>query len=233
MKEHYALSNMQLKYLNGQDMPNTFNSSKEESRMLEKAKKAWSILVPILRSDTVDQEFKDRVLLERLDGETSYNADEFFKYLVNTYGNEPFEDIQNKIHFAKTMITHGFAFFQLRFKSNRLVSDKIEEIKKVLDDLEDMVRTENQNKEALEIYRMRKRLPAPPTIRREDYWKAECIHCYSFSLDIAKTEQDAIKSIEHDVRCNYLRQVKGKKSQEHIDAINFQYIRTIPPLKKK
>jgi len=236
MNEHYALSVMQLKYLNGQDMPKSFNEPKERSRMLKKAQQAWSIFIPILRSNEVDQEFKDRVLLEKGDEDISYTVEDFFKYLVITSKDEPFEQIQHKIEFATMMVKHGFTFFQSRFGTNRLVADKIDEIEKVLFDLEDMVTQEQQNKEAFEIYRMRKRLSSPPTIRPEHYWKSECIHCYSFSLGISKTEKDSIETIKHDVNCRYVTEIsKARKRNDvdSIDAINFQYIRTIPPISKK
>ncbi len=236
MNEHYALSQSQLKYLNGQDMPKTFHISKERSRMLKKSQQAWSIFIPILRSNIVDQEFKDKILLEKGDEDISYNIEDFFKYLVITSKDEPFEQIQHKIEFATMMVNHGFTFFQSRFGTNRLVADKIDEIKKVLFDLKDMVTQEQQNKKAFEIYRMRKRLSSPPTIRREHYWKAECIHCYSFSIVISKNEQDAIESIQHDVNCRYVTEItKAKKRNDvnSVEATNFQYIRTISPIPKK
>lgn len=236
MKEHYGLSSTQLKYLNGQIMPNSFNEGKEKSRMVNKAQRAWSIFIPILRSQVVDQEFKDRIFLEKSEEDISYNVEDFFNHLVRTSKDEPFEQIQNKIKFANMMTRHGFAFFQSRFGTNRLVADKIEEIEKVLFDLEDMVTQEQQNKEAFEIYRMRKRLPSPPYIRPEHYWKAECIHCYSFSIGISKNEKDSIENIKHDVNCRYVTEIsKAKKRDDKnsIDAINFIYIRTIHPIPQK
>ena len=59
MKEHYGLSQAQLKYLNEQNMPKSFNKSKEHDRIIRKTEQAWDIFVPVLRSKVVDQKFKD------------------------------------------------------------------------------------------------------------------------------------------------------------------------------
>jgi len=235
MKEHYALSNNQLSYLSKQVTLSSGIESTEKIRMLKKAQQAWSILIPILRSDVIDQNFKNRILLEKSDEEITYDVEDFFRYLVTTTSDEPFEKIQSKIKFSKMMINHGFTFFQTRFGTNRLVSDKIKEIKKVLSDLQEMVNQELENKESLEMYRMRKKLSAPPVIRPDEYWKAECIHCYSYSTKITNKEKEAIESIQHDVNCSYkTRMFKAKKRKDlgSVNAIILQYIKTIPPIKK-
>jgi len=235
LKEHYALSNTQLSYLSGQITLSSGIESTEKIRMLKKAQQAWSILIPILRSDVINQNFKNRILLEKSDEEITYDVEDFFRYLVRTTSDEPFEEVQSKIEFANMMIKHGFTFFQTRFGTNRLVSDKIEDIKTVLSDLQQMVEQEIQNKESLEMYRMRKKLSAPPVIRPDEYWKAECIHCYSYSTKITKKEKEAIENIQHDVNCSYktrMSKAKKRKDSGSIKAIILQYIKTIPPIKK-
>jgi len=60
-----------------------------------------------------------------------------------------------------------------------------------------------------------------------------------YNLGIAKNEKQSIELIEHDKNCRYLkeisrtknRKIKESERKQRIDAINFQYIRTIRPKK--
>jgi len=238
MVGQYGISSQQKQWLNGQTMPIGFSEAKARSRVLAKAREAWDIFVPILRSKVVNQEFKDSCFVNP-DG-SHYDFDEFCKLLVQTYRTESFDEIKNKIHFADQMLTYGLTFFEVRFNEHRSISDEIAKFREVINDLEDMVRIESEQKEATELYRQRGRLSAPPQLDPERrFWQAECIQCHKYNLGIAKNEKQSIELIEHDKNCRYLkeisrtknRKIKESERKQRIDAINFQYIRTIRPKK--
>lgn len=233
----YGLSEQQLKWLNGRKMPKNFSAAKARSRMLEKSREAWDIFVPILRSPVVDQQFKDSIFINPETSEIHYDLDKFLSLLVQTYGNEPFEDIENKIKWAGLMVQNGYSFFKTRFGANKLVKDQIKNITKTLSSLEENVKQEEQNRKAFEQYRMRNWLLAPPVIQnvRED-WMAECLQCRKIAKGAYKKEIEAIDNLEHDVNCRYLEELKKanrKKDERALEALRLQYIRTIPPSPKK
>ncbi len=240
MPEHYGLSQAQLKWLSGRSMPQGYNEGKERKRILKKSHQAWAIFIPVLRSKVVSQQFKDSLFVNH-ESDIHYGFDNFLKLLVQTSSNEPFEDIEHKLTWAKLMINYGFTFFQIRFKTNRLVNDKIEEIKTVLDSLDELITETLQTKEVTELYRQRKHQSAPPFLEfKREHWQSECVQCHSYAIKLPKSKKEAIENIQHDEKCLYLKDIKNlyrrklteKERKDRIDYVNFQYIRTISPKTK-
>jgi len=226
MKEHYGLSQSQLKYLNGQDMPKSFNKSKEQDRITRKAKQAWDIFVPVLRSKVVDQKFKDSLFEFK-------RFDDFLNFLLKTdRGNLVSQEI-NKMKIAKMMIQKGTLYFQIRYNLNQIINEKIVEINSVLEMIQEFVDQELFNIEISEFLRMRRGLSAPPIVQQEkDFYHALCIQCYRYSLNLSKSEKEAIENIQHDDNCSYKKQYERATKNNHEaykESLILQYIKIIPP----
>jgi len=226
MKEHYGLSQAQLKYLNGQDMPKSFNKSKEQDRIIRKAKQAWDIFVPVLRSKAVDQKFKDSLFEFK-------RFDDFLNLLLKTErGNTVSQEI-NKMRIAKMMIQKGTQYYQTRYRLNQIIFEKIVEINSVLEMIQEFVDQELSNIEISDFLRMRRGLTEPPIIQQEkELYHALCIQCHRYSLGLSKSEKEAIKDLQHDDNCSYKKQFETatkSNDENYKKSLNLQYIKIIPP----
>lgn len=225
MKEHYGLSHAQKIWLNGQDMPESFNVSKEKKRIISKVEQAWEIFVPVLRSKVVDQEFKDNLFANE-------KFDEFLDKLLETERSLPVIHEVNKTHIARQMILKGFSYFQTRYSTNELISKRVGEIWETVSAIDEMVDREKRDIEQANIIRMRKGLTTPPIIRRDDHYHALCKQCWAFSYDINNNVKDAIKNIRHDDNCYYKIHVDKYDDKER-KHFNQQFIEVILPESKK
>jgi len=226
MKEHYGVSQAQLRYLNGQDMPKSFNKSKEQDRIIRKAKQAWDIFVPVLRSKVVDQEFKDSLFEFK-------RFEDFLTFLLKTERGNTISQEINKMRIAKIMIQKGTQYYQTRYQLNQIINEKIAEINSVLGMIQEFVDQELYNIEVSDFLRMRRGLTAPPIVQQEnDLYHALCIQCYRYSLGLTKSEKEAIKDLQHDNNCSYKKQFKTatkNNDEAYKKSLILQYIKTIPP----
>ena len=226
MKEHYGLSQAQLKYLNGQNMPKSFNKSKEHDRIIRKTEQAWDIFVPVLRSKVVDQKFKDSLFEFK-------RFEDFLNFLLETERGNMISLEINKMKIAKMMIQKGTQYYQTRYQLNQIINEKIVEINSVLEMIQEFVDQELYNIEISDFLRMRRGLTAPPIIRQEnDSYCALCIQCYRYSLGLSKSEKEAIKDLQHDVNCSYKKQFERAievNDENYKKSLNLQYLKIIPP----
>jgi len=226
MKEHYGLSQAQLKFLNGQDMPKSFNKSKEEDRIIRKAKQAWDIFVPVLRSKVVDQEFKDSLFEFK-------RFEDFLNFLLETERGNMISQEINKMRIAKMMIQKGTQYYQIRYRLNQIINEKIVEINSVLSMIQEFVDQELSNIEISDFLRMRRGLTAPPIVQQgKDLYHALCIQCYRYSLGLSKSEKEAIKDLQHDDNCSYKKQFERatkNNDEAYKESLILQYIKVIPP----
>ena len=223
MKEHYGLSKAQLNYLNGQDMPKSFNASKECDRMKKKADQAWSIFLPILKSKVVDQEFKDEIF--------SHNRFQIFlTELIRTNRVSPILQEQPKMKIARMMIQQGFVFFQTRYQPNQLIIDEMSKISSIMNMLDDIVDQELRNIELEDVLRMRLGQYYPPIIRRDQYYHARCLACYSYDLGVSNSEEEAITNIAHNEGCIYAKQSKDAE-KNRLEELRTDFIQVFSPKK--
>jgi len=224
MKEHYGLSQAQLRYLNGQDMPKSFNVSKEKKRIKNKAEQAWSIFLPILNSKIVDPQYKDEIF-------SHSRFETFLNELIKTERSYPASQEINKMNIAKMMIQKGFSFYQTRFELNPIINDEIQKIWSLLEMVQSLVDQELRNLKQADIIRMRKGQIHPPIIKRDEFYHARCVECWAYDLNISHSAEDVVFNITHNDGCGYLLQAKDADHFKH-QVLNEQFIQIFLPKTK-
>lgn len=241
MKEHFALSNAQKDYLNGQITLK--NPTTEKTRIRKKAIQSWSIFIPVLKSKVVDDEWK----LSLFQSPTPEEAQKLWNVNNKLFGFEEFLDILFKtdsadlsskellkMKLAQTMITKSISYYSQRYEINSLITQEIERFKNVLSLLYESIESQRYTDDAIKMYLMRKKQIQPPQIKRDELYHALCMHCYNYSLGVSKTEKDAIETLKHDEHCSYNTSYELVKTQsERIDYLNYTYLRIFEPLSKQ
>jgi len=223
MESHHLLSPDQFQYIKSQnsDIP---NKSENLKRIASKIDAAFETFDLILHSDTLPQEFKDKV----------FDEEKMRKFLLkfSLYNRTlPLSEESNKQKISKQMISLGLHYFEARYKETTFLNKRIGEINSLLNDIDFLTLREQQENEAMAMYRARKKLRSPPTIEPGPFWSAVCMWCFNYSLSTNKTKEDAIKNLRHEKHCTYKTENKrfGKRHKKQIDD---QYLKIIPPKKK-
>ena len=220
MESQHLLSSEQYSYISSQtEISNPSEQRKRISKKIDQAFKTFEIIITSKDPppNFVNEIFESNKIRQFLDLLTRYEVEDSFS-----------ED-DNKQAIAREMISNGFAYFQRKYEKTNYIKNEIERINTLLIELDSFSQAEKYRSESMEMYKARSRAITPPQIvPSKDYWNAECIYCFRFSLGINKTEKEAIKNLKHSKGCMYLKDIK-KVSSQNKDMENWRYIRTIPP----
>jgi len=224
MKSQHMLSSEQYLYITSQT--DIINPSEQKKRISKKIDQAFETFKIILNSKDPPSNFINEVF-------ESEKIRQFLDRLMRYDKEDSFAEDDNKQTIAREMIRNGFAYFQSKYDKASYLGGEIEKINSLLMEIESLSQSEKYRSESMEMYKARSRAITPPQIVPEkDFWIAECMFCFRYSLGLSKTEKDAIKNITHSKGCMYTKAIK-KSSSKNKDMENWQYIRTIAPRDKQ
>jgi len=220
MKSHHLLSNEQYSLLTSQK--EVSNPSEQRRRITNTIEQAFKTFDVILTSDFVPSKFVEELFNHE---RVKYFLDNLVRYETENMLAEE----ANKQKIASDMIRLGCYYFQARYKETSFLTKQIDQIKELLLGLDYLAQSQQDENDAMELYRARSRLKKPPQIiPQKDFWTAECMYCFNYSSGSNKTEEKAIKNIHHSKGCMFLKDVK-KFDGRHKQDVTWQYIRTIHP----
>ena len=220
MSSQHLLSNEQHRYLTSQD--EITNPSEQRRRIAKTVQQAFKTFDIILISNSVPSTFVEELFNHE-------RIQYFLDYLIRFEPENMLAEEANKQKIARDMIRYGFAYFQSRYKETNYLRKQIEQVNDLLSELDYLAQVQEDENESMELYRARSKLKKPPQIvPQKDFWLAECIYCFNYSLGTNKTEEKAIKNIHHSKGCMFPKDVKRFKGS-HKDMEIWRYIRTIPP----
>jgi len=224
MESHHLLSPEQYLYITSQtDISNPSEQKKRISKKIDQAFKTFDIILTSKSTppNFINKVFESEKIYQFLDGLMRYDKE------------DSFADDDNKQTIAREMIRNGFAYFQSKYEKASYLGGEIEKFNTLLIQIDSISQTEKYRSESMEMYKARSRAITPPQIVPDkDYWNAECIYCFAYSLGINKTEKEAIKNITHRKGCMFLKDIK-KVSSKNKDMEIWRYIRTIHPRDSK
>jgi len=224
MKSQHMLSSEQYLYITSQT--DIINPSEQKKRISKKIDQAFETFKIILNSKDPPSNLINEVF-------ESEKIRQFLDRLMRYDKEDSFAEDDNKQTIAREMIRNGFAYFQSKYDKASYLGGEIEKINSLLMEIESLSQSEKYRSESMEMYKARSRAITPPQIVPDkDYWNAECIYCFRYSLGINKTEKEAIKNIKHSKGCMFLKDIK-KVSSGNKDMEIWRYIRTIHPRDKQ
>jgi len=224
MKSQHLLSNDQHDYITSQNV--VPNPSEQRRRISEKIEQAFNTFDIILTHETVPRKFVDDLFPAR-------RIYDFLRTLIRYEQENSVQKEANKQSIAQYLLSSGFQYFQDRYKETFILKKQIEDIDSAIRSIDYISRAQQEDNEAMALYRARSRSKAPPNIVPEkDFWVAECIYCFNFSYGNNKTEEEAIKNLQHTKGCMFLKDIK-RHDGRHRDLEVWRYIRTIPPREDK
>lgn len=220
MSSQDLLSNAQYNYITSQT--EIVNLSEQKKRIYQKIDQCFKTFNVILISETLPQNFVDEVFNDS-------KIHEFLSMLVRYDKENMLADEANKQRIARDMIQLGFTYFRDRYRETTHLKKPIDTINSLLRELDSLSEQQIGEKENMELYRARVRSMQPPQIVLEkDFWNAECVYCFAYSLGLCKNEKEAIKNIKHRKGCRYPK-IKKRFGGRDDEMLTLQYIRTIPP----
>jgi len=216
------LSDNEYKVLTSQNWENK-GIPEYKSRIIEKADDMINCLRIIARSQTVDQEFKDKVFSKE-------NFTGMFHNLIQYDTDSTAIQESNKQAIVLDLMDQCLRYFQDRYKEV-FITKELKTFEQFAKDITEFTETQIAETKAQELFKTRQSLHPPlqyPSERNE--WKAVCLECFRTD-DYGKNENDVIKRIRHTKNCSIHAEKKrlGKKGKERI---KWNYYRIIPPLKK-
>jgi len=198
--------------------------SEYKSRIIEKADDWINCLRIIARSQTVDQEFKDKV----------FSKDNFTAMISNLiqYDNES-TAIQesNKQAITLNLMEQCLRYFNDRYKEV-FIKKELKTFIQFAEDITEFTGKQEEETKAQELFKTRQSLTPPlqyPSERNE--WKITCLECYKM-YDYGINEDDAIKKIRHTKNCS-IHDEKKRLGKDGKERIKWNYYRIIPPIKPK
>ena len=226
---HQMLSDNEYKVLTSQNRE-IKGISEYKSRIIEKADDWINCLRIIARSQTVDQEFKDKV----------FSKDNFTGMINNLiqYDDES-TAIQesNKQAITLKLMEQCLRYFNDRYQEV-FIKKVIKEFEQFEKDITDFTEKQIQETRAQELFKTRQSLQPPLQYPSEiNEWKITCLECHKL-YDYGKNEDDAIKKIHHTKNCSIHAEKKRLSKNGRLDTkgkerIKWIYYRIIPPKKPK
>jgi len=220
---HGMLSDNEYNVLTSQDFKNK-GIPEYKSRIIEKTEEMIETLRIIARSETVDQEFKDKVfpkvgLTGFISNLTRYDSD-------NTAQQE-----SNKQAIVLDLLGQCILYFQDRYKEV-FIRKEFQTFIQFSQDITEFTEKQIAETKAQELFATRPSLQPPLLYPAETNWKAVCLECHKY-YDYGKDEDEVIKKIRHTKNCTIHDEKKRlKKDKDGTKRIYYQYYKTIPPVKK-
>ena len=219
---HQMLSDNEYKVLTSQNTE-IKGISEYKSRIIEKADDWINCLRIIARSETVDQEFKDKV----------FSKDNFTGMINNLiqYDDES-TAIQesNKQAITLKLMEQCLRYFNDRYQEV-FIKKVIKEFEQFEKDITDFTKKQIAETKAQELFKTRPSLQPPLQYPAETSWKAVCLECHKL-YDDGKNEDDVIKRVRHTKNCS-IHDEKKRLGKDGKERIKWNYYRIIPPLKSK
>jgi len=226
MESRHLLSNNQYFYLISQKNKTSasFNKSQDLSRITKTVEKCFNTFDFIIKSKEVSQEYKDKVF-------DSVKINDFFRHLTKFDETNSRKDELNKQEIVRSVMNMGTKYYQEKYKPTQFISKEIEKILDLLSELDTIAKQQSDDNEALELYRLRKKMKSPPNVRQKDtYWTSMCVHCYAHTWGAFQNKDEVILGLQHESGCSYHKEIKvaGKKNK---DKVIDRYLKLIPPMR--
>ena len=218
---HHMLSDNEYKVLTSQN-GEIKGISEYKSRIIEKADDWINCLRIIARSQTVDQEFKDRIF-------PTHKVTAFISNLTE-YDRESTalqEEIKQKI--LIDLMKQSLKYFQTRY-TEVFIKKEVKNFEQFAIDIVEFTRDQIEETEAQKLYHTRKPLVPPLLYPKRDTWTALCLQCLKYSV-LGDDEDNAITKIHHSKNCSYLKE-KKKIGMADSERIKIQFFKITPPEKK-
>jgi len=215
------LSDAQYKLLTSQNSEIT-NASEQKIRIDEKADDMMNCLRIIARSQTVDQEFKDKV----------FSKDRITSLISNLtqYDTESTASQEsNKQAIVLDLMEQCLRYFQDRYKEV-FIKKELKTFQQFAEDIKEFTEKQIAETKAQELHKTRLSLQPPLLYPAETHWKAMCTECHKYRED-GKNEDDIIMKIRHTKNCSIHRE-KKRLGKDGTERIKIQYYKITPPLKK-
>jgi hypothetical protein len=209
------LSNNQYFYLTSQldKLSPAFNKPQDRKRIGITVQKAFKTFDIIMNSKAMDQKQKNKYFSQEM-------VSGFLHHLIFYDASNSLSEENHKQSIAHRMISSGLSYYEQRYAKAAFFSQKIKEVRQLLEGLESLTRVEEQEDKAMQFYRMRKKFEVPPRLKPVPYkWQAICMICWNYTAGNNKLE--SMKSIRHDIKCPY-KAVRGDLEW---------VLKTIPPLR--
>ncbi len=218
---HHMLSDAQYKLLTSQNSEIT-NASEQKIRIDEKADDMMNCLRIIARSQTVDQEFKDKV----------FSKDRITSLISNLtqYDTESTASQEsNKQAIVLDLMEQCLRYFQDRYKEV-FIKKELKTFQQFAEDIKEFTEKQIAETKAQELHKTRLSLQPPLLYPAETHWKAMCTECHKYRED-GKNEDDIIMKIRHTKNCS-IHEEKKRLGKDGKERIKWNYYKIIPPLKK-
>jgi len=225
MESRHLLSPNQYLYLISQtdQLSSGFNKSQDLSRISKIVNRCFNTFDIILKSKEISQDFKDKLF-------DSVKVNDFFRSLTKYDETNSMKDELNKQEIVRSVMNIGAKYYQEKYKPTKFISKEIEKILDLLSELDSIAKQQSDQNEALELYRLRKKMKSPPDVRQKDtYWTSMCMHCYAYTTGPCHNEDEAMRGLQHEKGCSYHKEIKvvGKKNK---DKVIKRYLKIIPPM---
>lgn len=198
--------------------------SEYKSRIIEKADDWINCLRIIARSETVDQEFKDKVF-------SKDNFTGMINNLIQYDDDSTAIQESNKQAITLNLMEQCLRYFQDRYKEV-FIKKEIKTFEQFAKDITEFTEKQEKETRAQELFKTRQSLTPPLQYPSEsNEWKITCLECYKM-YDYGKNEDDVIKKIRHTKNCS-IHAEKKRLGKDGKERIKWNYYRIIPPKKPK
>ncbi len=224
---HRMLSENEYKVLTSQNME-IKGIPEYKSRIIEKADDMINCLRIIARSETFDQEFKDKVF-------PKVNLSGLINNLIQYDDESTAKQESNKQAIVLDLMQQSLRYFNDRYKEV-FIKKELKNFDQFSKDIIEFTEKQIEETRAQELYKTRQSLQPPLLYPAETSWKAVCTECHNYD-EYGKNEDDAIKRIRHTKNCTIHAEKKRlNKNEDKVkvkERLYYQYYRTIPPVKTK
>lgn len=223
MKSQDVLSNKQRFYLTTQN-PNIKGLSTQRKRIVEKVDDIFRTFNIILKSENVDQEFKDGLFHEE-------RISNFIQKLTE-YDSESFAEQEHmKQEIIIDLMDQCMRYFQARYKEVKFIKKEISNFKEFTVGLKELSESQIEETEAQKLLKIRKMGMPPCLYPTKDTWVGFCVQCHAYT-ELGTSEDDTIKRIRHSKNCNYKKEKKRIGNTDN-ERLKIQFFKITPPKKKR
>jgi len=218
---HDMLSDNEYKVLTSQDSEIT-NVSEYKSRIIEKSDDWINCLRIIARSQTVDQEFKDKVF-------TKSNFTGMFHNLIQYDTDNTAQQESTKQAIVLDLMNQCLRYFHDRYEEV-FITKELKIFEQFAKDITEFTEKQIAETKAQELFKTRQSLQPPLQYPAETSWKAVCLECHKTD-DYGKNEDDVIKRVRHTKNCS-IHAEKKRLGKDGKERIKWNYYRIISPLRE-
>ena len=219
---HHLLSEKQYDLLISQNSE-IKGISEQKSRIIKKADKMMTTLRIIMRSQNIDQQYKDEIFPKE---KICFLINNLTQYDIDSTAIQE----SNKQAIIIDLMEQSLRYFNARYKEV-FIKKEIKIFEQFAKDITEFTENQIAENKAQELFKTRQSLQPPllyPSERNE--WKGVCLECHKHD-DYGKNEDDVIDRIRHTKNCS-IHDEKKRLGKDGKERIKIQYYKIIPPLKK-